>query len=76
MVDSTRPITEESIRKAYMDNGCGRCAFACDNDVVDHQTLLMKFANGVKANWTMTGFTALPAEKSRKAGEVCRVHKK
>ena len=63
VVDSTRPITEESIRKAYTNNGYGRCVFACDNDVVDHQTVLMQFANGVKANLTMTGFTALPGRK-------------
>ena len=43
--------------------GYGRCVFACDNDVVDHQTVLMQFANGVKANLTMTGFTALPGRK-------------
>ena len=63
VVDSTRPITEESIRKAYTNNGYGRCVFACDNDVVDHQTVLMQFENGVKANLTMTGFTALPGRK-------------
>ena len=63
VVDSTRPITEESIRNAYTNNGYGRCVFACDNDVVDHQTVLMQFKNGVKANLTMTGFTALPGRK-------------
>ncbi|MBO5737682.1 MAG: Gfo/Idh/MocA family oxidoreductase [Clostridia bacterium] len=63
VVDSSRPITEESIRNAYSNNGYGRCVFACDNDVVDHQTVLMQFENGVKANLTMTGFTALPGRK-------------
>ena len=63
VVDSTRPITDESIRKAYENNGYGRCVFACDNNVVDHQIVSMKFNNGVKANLTMTGFTALPGRK-------------
>ena len=35
----------------------GRCVFQCDNDVVDHQTVSMRFANGVTANFTMTGFS-------------------
>ncbi len=63
VVDLTRPITEESIRKAYQTNGYGRCVFDCDNDVVDNQTVLMKFKNGVTANLIMTGFTALPGRK-------------
>ena len=63
VVDSTRPITDESMKKAYASNGYGQCVFACDNNVVDHQTVLMQFDNGVKANLTMTGFTALPGRK-------------
>ena len=63
VVDLSRPITEESLRAAYQSNGYGQCAFACGNDVVDHQTVLMQFENGVKANLTMTGFTALPGRK-------------
>jgi predicted dehydrogenase len=35
----------------------GRCVFHCDNDVVDHQTVAIRFANGVTANFTMTGFS-------------------
>jgi predicted dehydrogenase len=35
----------------------GRCVFRCDNDVVDHQTVSMRFTNGVTANFIMTGFS-------------------
>ena len=35
----------------------GRCVFHCDNDVVDHQIVALNFNNGVKANFTMSGFT-------------------
>ena len=34
-----------------------RCVFHCDNNVVDHQLVNMKFDNGVCAHLTMTGFT-------------------
>ena len=63
VVDLTRPITEESIRKSYESNQYGRCVFACDNNVVDHQQTSMIFENGIKANLTMTAFTALPGRK-------------
>jgi predicted dehydrogenase len=45
------------IRKAYSGNQYGRCVFACDNNVVDHQAVMMSFENGVECTLTMTGFT-------------------
>lgn len=63
VVDLTRPITEESLRNAYTESQYGRCVFACDNNVVDNQTVVMQFENGIKANLTMTAFTALPGRK-------------
>ncbi|MBQ7831122.1 MAG: Gfo/Idh/MocA family oxidoreductase [Clostridia bacterium] len=63
VVDLSRPITEESIRKAYQNSQYGRCVFACDNNVVDNQTVVMQFENGIKAHLTMTAFTALPGRK-------------
>lgn len=63
VVDLSRPITEQSIRKAYQSSNYGRCVFACDNNVVDNQTVVMQFENGIKANLTMTAFTALPGRK-------------
>lgn len=63
VVDLSRPITEDSIRKAYESNGYGQCVFACDNNVVDNQTTVMQFENGIRATLTMTGFTALPGRK-------------
>jgi len=45
-------------RLAALETGpYGRCVFHCDNDVVDHQTVSMKFYNGVMANFTMSGLT-------------------
>jgi len=51
------PLTEKDIREAYENNQYGRCVFACDNDVVDHQETNILFKNGVTANLCMTGFT-------------------
>lgn len=51
------PHTEEKIRSAYQKSGYGRCVFACDNDVVDNQYVMMTFKNGVKASFAMTAFT-------------------
>ncbi|MBQ7340105.1 MAG: Gfo/Idh/MocA family oxidoreductase [Clostridia bacterium] len=51
------PLTEEKIREAYKNNQYGRCAFKCDNDVVDYQQCLLKFENGVSISHTMTAFT-------------------
>ena len=36
----------------------GRCAFKCDNNVVDHQTVLIKFSNGATGSHNLTGGTA------------------
>ncbi len=35
----------------------GRCVYACDNDVVDHQAVIIRFENGVIATFTLSAFT-------------------
>lgn len=57
VVCTEHPLTEERIIKAYESNDYGRCVFACDNNVVDHQETNILFENGVTANLCMMGFT-------------------
>ena len=63
VVDRTFPITEKSLRKAYETTPYGRCVFACDNDVVDYQSVMMRFENGVTVTHTMTAYTEWSGRK-------------
>lgn len=57
VISEANPLTEESLLDAIKNGPYGRCVFACDNDAVDHQIVMMEFENGVKASLTMTAFT-------------------
>lgn len=47
----------EGLSAALHDGPYGRCVYRCDNDVADHQIVSMRFANGVNASLTVSGFT-------------------
>jgi predicted dehydrogenase len=49
--------TEAALTAALRDGPYGRCVYACDNDVVDHQVVSLEFDGGATATFTMTGFT-------------------
>ena len=58
-VNVITPIpTKSSIFDALRNGPYGRCVFLCDNNVVDHQVVNMRFAGGVDATLTMSAFTA------------------
>ncbi|HEV2783136.1 MAG TPA: Gfo/Idh/MocA family oxidoreductase [Actinophytocola sp.] len=51
----TDEVTEAGVRLALRDGPYGRCVYACDNDVVDHQVVAMEFAGGITGTFQMVG---------------------
>ncbi|SDU86948.1 Oxidoreductase family, C-terminal alpha/beta domain [Microlunatus sagamiharensis] len=61
-------VTEESVTRALEEGPYGRCVYACDNDVVDHQVVNIEYAGGVTASLTMTAFTPMGFRRTRVFG--------
>lgn len=57
----TTVITEDQskggVEKALKEGPYGRCVYECDNNVVDHQSTILEFENGVTINFSLSGFT-------------------
>jgi predicted dehydrogenase len=49
--------TRDNVEKALRDGNYGRCVYACGNDVVDNQTVMLEYEGPVTVNFTMTAFT-------------------
>ena len=49
--------TVEKLYEALKTSPYGKCVYACDNNVVDHQVVNLLFAGGVTAQLTMTAFS-------------------
>jgi predicted dehydrogenase len=53
----TNDTSPEGRRRALAETDYGRCVYRMDNDVVDHQTTSLRFANGVTASLVVSAFT-------------------
>ncbi|MEE2657004.1 MAG: Gfo/Idh/MocA family oxidoreductase [Candidatus Latescibacterota bacterium] len=54
------PTMEDKVESLKTGNPYGRCVWKCDNDVVDHQSVMIEFADGVSATLNMIGGSAKP----------------
>ena len=60
---SWKSYPETDVKKTPLD----RCVYHCDNDAVDHQVVLLQFADDITATFTMTAF-------GRPGGRRLRAH--
>ena len=58
----------QNLRQALKDGPYGRCVYHCDNDVVDHQVVSMKFERGTSVTLTMHGHAHLEGRTTRVEG--------
>jgi predicted dehydrogenase len=64
----TTDLTARGVRQALRDGPYGRCVYACDNDVADHQVVTIEFDGGVTATLTMSAFTPMARRRTRIMG--------
>lgn len=51
--------SEQTMREAIQNGPYGRCAFFCDNDVVDNQVVNLQMENGAALSLMMSAFTSI-----------------
>lgn len=57
------PTDEDRINLLKGDSSYGRCIYKCDNNVVDHQSVLVNFKNGATGTHNMVGGSAGPMRR-------------
>jgi predicted dehydrogenase len=64
----TTDLTADGVGRALRDGPYGRCVYACDNDVADHQIVTIEFKERVRATLTMSAFTPFARRRTRIMG--------
>lgn len=57
------PTEADRIALLSGDSNYGKCIYKCDNDVVDHQSVLIRFANGATGTHNMVGGASAPLRR-------------
>lgn len=60
--------TREAHLEAVRQGSWGACVWHADNNVVDHQTVLLGFENGITATCTLTGYSSTSGRRTRLQG--------
>jgi len=68
MEHHNNPDVEQKLESLRTDNPFGCCVWHCDNDVVDHQTVIIEFEDGSTASHNMTGGTSRPCRSMHLIG--------
>jgi len=61
-------FSSAALDEALRDGPYGRCVYACDNDVVDHQVVALEFPGATTATFTMTAFSKAADRQTRLFG--------
>jgi predicted dehydrogenase len=61
-------FSADALEEALRDGPYGRCVYACDNDVVDHQVVALEFPGATTATFTMTAFSKSANRSTRLFG--------
>lgn len=70
----TPDVNVPNVLKALREGPYGRCVYACDNDVVDHQVVNLLFADQSTASMTMTAFCNEGGRRTRIFGTRGSLH--
>ncbi|GKX29284.1 oxidoreductase [Vallitalea longa] len=62
--------TVETIYEALKTGPYGRCVYHCDNNVVDHQVVIMEFEDKSTADFTMCAFTTSDGRQIKVMGTL------
>lgn len=66
--------TPDNVMHALQTGPYGRCVYHCDNDVVDHQVVSMRFSGGQSVTLTMHGHAQQEGRSTRIEGALAELH--